>query len=111
MRFHSLLVTAVTAVSYVAALPANPQAQALDCLRANGIPDSLPGAPDFAGLELPFNIRLNYTPSVIIVPKTEHEIALAVKCACDAGVKVQARSGGHSYASFSTGGKYMAGNY
>jgi hypothetical protein len=105
MHLSSLLATAVTAASLVAALPSNPQAQVLDCLKANGIPDSLPGSSDFAALEIPFNLRLNYTPSVIIVPKTEQEIALAVKCACGTGVTVQARSGGHSYASFSTGGK------
>jgi FAD/FMN-containing dehydrogenase len=29
----------------------------------------------------------------------------AVTCAAAAGLKVQAKSGGHSYASFSTGGK------
>jgi hypothetical protein len=108
MHLHSLLVTALTTASLVASLPAtSPEAQTSDCLRSNGIPDSLPGSPDFAGLELPFNIRLNYTPSVIIVPKTEQEIALAVKCACEGKLKVQARSGGHSYGSFSTGGKFM----
>lgn len=102
MHLLSLL---VSAASLAAALPSNPKAQVLDCLTSNGIPDTLPGSPQFAALETPFNIRLNYTPSVIVTPKTEKELALAVKCACGTGVKVQARSGGHSYASFSTGGK------
>lgn len=105
MHLCSLLVTAITTALLSAALPSDPQAQALDCLKTNGVSYGVPGSSSFAELEVPFNIRLNYTPSVITLPKTEQEIALAIKCACDAGVKVQARSGGHSYASFSTGGK------
>lgn len=100
-----LLLLLVSAASLASALPSNPKAQVLDCLQIAGIPDDLPASPHFAALETPFNIRLNYTPSVIVTPKTEQELALAVKCASGTGVKVQARSGGHSYASFSMGGE------
>jgi FAD binding domain/Berberine and berberine like len=38
------------------------------------------------------------------LPNNQQDISNAVICASNAGVKVQAKSGGHSYASFSTGG-------
>jgi FAD/FMN-containing dehydrogenase len=47
---------------------------------------------------------LQYNPAVIVLPTTQQHISDAVVCAGKAGVKVQAKSGGHSYASFSTGG-------
>ena len=78
---------------------------AVACLKTKQVPASLPGDADFAGLEIPFNIRLNYTPAIIVIPSTNEEVAGVVCCAADNGLKVQARSGGHSYASFSTGGR------
>lgn len=102
MHLPSLL---VSAASLASALPSDPKAQVLDCLQINNIPDALPGSPQFAALETPYNIRLNYTPSMFVTPKNEQELAAAVKCASVTGLKVQARSGGHSYASFSMGGK------
>ncbi|TID15918.1 carbohydrate-binding module family 18 [Venturia nashicola] len=100
-----LLSLLVSVASLASARPSSPKAQVLDCLQAAGIPDNPPGSLQFAALETPFNLRLNYTPSVIVTPRTEQELAVAVKCACGTGVKVQARSGGHSYASFSMGGQ------
>jgi len=64
-----------------------------------------PGDEDWVDLVTPYNTRLPYTPAVIVVPRTEQQISDAVLCAARSGVKVQARSGGHSYGSFSTGGR------
>lgn len=50
-------------------------------------------------------MRLEYTPAVIIIPTTIQHVSDAVLCASKNGLKVQAKSGGHSYASFSTGGQ------
>lgn len=51
-----------------------------------------------------YNQRLYYEPLVIVIPETAQHISDAVVCASDHGIKVQAKCGGHSYASFSNGG-------
>lgn len=76
-----------------------------DCLNNKNIPISLISSPNFAQLAQPYNLRLPYTPVVIVLPTTPQHISDAVVCAGKYGVKVQAKSGGHSYASFSSGGK------
>ena len=53
----------------------------------------------------PYNLRLVYTPAVITIPTTPQEVGYSAICAAEAGLKVQAKSGGHSYASFSSGGE------
>jgi FAD binding domain-containing protein/berberine-like enzyme len=57
---------------------------------------------DWTTYEATYNTRLQNTPLVIAVPTTEQQVSDAVVCASQAGVNVQAKSGGHSYASFST---------
>lgn len=76
-----------------------------DCLGNASVPISLLSSPNFSELAQPFNIRLPYTPAVIVLPTTSQHVSDTVKCACRFGVKVQAKSGGHSYASYSSGGK------
>ena len=76
-----------------------------DCLGAKDVPVSLISSSNFAQLAQPFNLRLPYTPDVIILPTTTQHVSDAVVCAGTNNVKVQARSGGHSYASFSSGGQ------
>ena len=76
-----------------------------DCLNNKNVPISLISSPNFAQLAQPYNLRLPYTPAVIVLPTTPQHISDAVVCASEYGVKVQAKSGGHSYASFSSGGK------
>lgn len=76
-----------------------------DCLTQKNIPISLISSSDFAQLSKPFNLRLQYTPAVIVLPTTVRHVQDAVVCANQNGVKVQAKSGGHSYASYSLGGQ------
>lgn len=84
----------------------NPPKSALnDCLTVKNVPIRLISSPDFSALAEPYNLRLAYTPAVIVVPSTTKHISDAVVCASQNGVKVQAKSGGHSYASYSSGGK------
>lgn len=52
-----------------------------------------------------YNLRLSWEPSVVTLPYTPQHVIDSVICASAAGLKVQAKSGGHSYASFSTGGQ------
>ena len=46
----------------------------------------------------PYNLDVPVEPAAVIRPLDSEEVAGAVKCAIDNGVKVQAKSGGHSYA-------------
>ncbi|KAF2182763.1 carbohydrate-binding module family 18 [Zopfia rhizophila CBS 207.26] len=76
-----------------------------DCLNSKNVPVKWTTSPDYESLAKPYNLRLPYKPVVIVVPTTTQHVQDAVVCAGKAGVKVQAKSGGHSYASFSSGGK------
>ena len=76
-----------------------------DCLGAANVPVRFASSNDFNELSQPFNLRLAYIPAVIVLPNTTQHVSDAVKCAGDASVRVQAKSGGHSYASFSSGGQ------
>lgn len=79
--------------------------QIADCLGDSNVPVKWENSPDYAELAEPFNLRLAYKPKVIVLPTTSKHVQDAVKCASEGGFKVQARSGGHSYASYSSGGK------
>lgn len=46
----------------------------------------------------PFNLEVPVEPAAVVRPVDGGEVAAAVRCAVASGVKVQARSGGHSYA-------------
>lgn len=45
-----------------------------------------------------YNLNFPVYPVVLTYPKTTDQVADIVSCAVDNGYKVQARSGGHSYA-------------
>jgi len=45
-----------------------------------------------------YNLDIPVTPAAVTRPKTPEQIAEIIKCAVDSDAKVQARSGGHSYA-------------
>lgn len=60
---------------------------------------------EYGNLVQPYNLRLPYKPAVVVLPTTAQHVQDAVVCAANGGLKVQAKSGGHSYASFSSGGK------
>ena len=46
----------------------------------------------------PYNLDIPVTPAAVIRPDDADDVAGAVKCAAEHGFKVQAKSGGHSYA-------------
>jgi FAD/FMN-containing dehydrogenase len=75
------------------------------CLTDAGVPVDTKGTPDYDRDVAPFNIRLPYTPTAISVPKTIKHIQDSVKCGKKLNIKVSAKSGGHSYASFGFGGE------
>ncbi|KAJ7825397.1 hypothetical protein B0H14DRAFT_2820741 [Mycena olivaceomarginata] len=52
-----------------------------------------------------YNQHIPITPAAVTRPTTSDEISKIVQCAAASGVKVQARSGGHSYANYGIGGE------
>ena len=46
----------------------------------------------------PYNLDIAITPAAVVRPQNADEISGVVKCAAENNVKVQAKSGGHSYA-------------
>jgi FAD binding domain len=76
-----------------------------DCLSARNVPTKLISSVDWSSFVTPYNLALSYVPAAITLPTTNQHVSDSVTCAAAAGVKVQAKSGGHSYASFSSGGR------
>lgn len=103
MKFLPTLTAGLLAAGHAAAAPNNKAVD--DCLTGKKVPASFPGDADYDELAEPFNLRLQYKPAAIVLPQTNKHVQDAVVCASQCGLKVQAKSGGHSYASFSSGGK------
>jgi FAD/FMN-containing dehydrogenase len=76
-----------------------------DCLSSAGVPTDAQGSTAWTQDVAPFNQRVPYTPVAIVVPSTVAHVQAAVSCATKVGVKVNPKSGGHSYASFGLGGE------
>ncbi|KAL2255593.1 hypothetical protein VTK26DRAFT_3045 [Humicola hyalothermophila] len=76
-----------------------------DCLAKASVPLDVPGSGDWNLDSSPFNLRLNYTPVAIAVPRTAKHVQDSVACASQVGIKTNAKCGGHSYASFGLGGE------
>ncbi|KAK4221434.1 hypothetical protein QBC38DRAFT_403351 [Podospora fimiseda] len=85
--------------------PLNKRAAIDDCLKTANVPVNAPNSNDWRADSNPFNQRLKYTPVAMAVPTNVQQIAAAVSCAAKVGVKVNPKSGGHSYASFGLGGE------
>ncbi|KAE8440923.1 hypothetical protein EG329_006320 [Mollisiaceae sp. DMI_Dod_QoI] len=83
----------------------NQSSSVFDCLTAHGVTYLTSSSPNWTAYEAPYNLRLPYTPAVITVPENDAEVAASVTCAAAASLKVQAKGGGHSYASYSSGGQ------
>lgn len=75
------------------------------CLSTANLQPVTPSSFDYGADSLAYNRRLSYKPASIVFPSTVQEVANAIKCASQAGVKVAARSGGHSYAANGLGGQ------
>ncbi|EPS41612.1 hypothetical protein H072_4489 [Dactylellina haptotyla CBS 200.50] len=84
----------------------DPRAQSTftDCLGAGKVPIIMQSWSSFNTLASPYNLRLKYKPSVIVIPTTTQHISSTVKCAKQFRVKVSARGGGHSYSAQGLGG-------
>ncbi|KAK3381019.1 hypothetical protein B0H63DRAFT_560804 [Podospora didyma] len=76
-----------------------------DCLKAKNVTFRVQSDPEYAALALTYNERLQYKPAVIGTPFSVQEVIDSVKCAAKCKIPIQPKSGGHSYASYSTGGR------
>jgi hypothetical protein len=76
-----------------------------DCLTTNNVPYATQNSDNWSALSTPYNLRLVYVPAIITLPETPDHVSASVTCAASAGLKVQAKGGGHSYASYSSGGQ------
>ena len=75
------------------------------CIASKNVPVNYAASATYNQLAKPYNLRLPYSPAAIVIPTNQQQVSDAVICAAKNNLKVQARSGGHSYASYSTGGK------
>src|SRR5258706_2740735 len=67
---------------------------------------SLPKDPFYKHIAVkPYNLAFNIHPAAVTRPRSAAEVAAVVKGAADQGLKVQARSGGHSFANYCLGGE------
>lgn len=60
--------------------------------------------PDWDFYSSTYNARVPAMPEIVVLPATIEQVSQTVSCAASYNLKVQARSGGHSYASHSNGG-------
>ncbi|KAI7778162.1 hypothetical protein LA080_002509 [Diaporthe eres] len=82
-----------------------PRASVVDCLTSKKLSVIKPSDTNYASYSSPYNLRLQYKPAAIVVASTNQHVSDAVLCASQYKLKVQPRSGGHSYGSYGTGGK------
>lgn len=99
----SSLVLLATTIQAVAISSSN--SSVFDCLGAHHVTYLTPSSANWTAYQAPFNLRLPWTPAVIAVPGNDAEVGAAVQCAAAMNLKVQAKGGGHSYASYSSGGQ------
>lgn len=86
-------------------VPSRREASVLVCLDSKRVPLLTASDAQYADYSSPYNVRLQYRPLVIILAATTMHVSDSVLCAAKYNLKVQAKSGGHSYASHSTGGR------
>ena len=62
---------------------------------------AFPGSPFYQIQNVkPYNMAIPIKPAAVTYPKTAAQVAAIIKCAVENNLKVQARSGGHSYANY-----------
>lgn len=75
----------------------------VDCLHSKRVPLLTASDAQYANYSSPYNLRLQYKPLVIILAASNTHVSDSVSCAAKSHLPVQAKLGGHSYASYSTG--------
>lgn len=76
-----------------------------ECIKAAVDEYAFPDHPLYQLLKVQrWNLDIEVTPAVVTYPETPEQIAAVVRCARDLNLKVQPKSGGHSFANFGLGG-------
>lgn len=92
-------------LSSSSATPLDKRAAVDDCLSSLKVPVFEPTSANYTQALRPFNTRVTFKPAAYAVPVTVKDVQNAVSCGSTNGVKVTAKSGGHSYASHGLGGE------
>ncbi|KAF4883035.1 FAD-linked oxidoreductase sorD [Colletotrichum fructicola] len=102
--FPVLILTALAGAGTGAASSNPPSLR--ECLDGSGIQDyAFPSHPLYSLLKVKrWNLDIDVTPAVVTVPETAEQIAAIVACAQERGLKVQPKSGGHSFGNYGLGG-------
>ena len=62
---------------------------------------ALPTAADYASTFVkPYNLDIASVPAAVTFPHSAKQVAAIVQCAVNSGLKVQPKSGGHSYGNY-----------
>ncbi|GJJ10290.1 hypothetical protein Clacol_004516 [Clathrus columnatus] len=83
------------------------QVKSLKVLSESGIKGNIKkiGTIKYDLATIPWNLRCTPKPLAVVYPRNAEEVSTIVKIATKHGIPVQPRSGGHSYGSYSLGGK------
>ncbi|KAJ4053397.1 hypothetical protein NW761_004828 [Fusarium oxysporum] len=102
--FPVLIFTALVGAGTGAASSTPPSLR--ECLDGAGIQDyAFPSHPLYSLLKVKrWNLDIDVTPVVVMVPETAEQIAAIVASAQERGLKVQPKSGGHSFGNYGLGG-------
>jgi hypothetical protein len=101
-----VLISAFLFINSVHASPLKSrQSDVTACLDSHNVTYSIEGSSDWTALTTPYNRRLVYVPAIVTIPTTPEDVSWSVQCAAASSLKVQAKGGGHSYASYSSGGQ------
>ncbi|KAG6916113.1 hypothetical protein DXG01_008388 [Tephrocybe rancida] len=74
-------------------------------IASSGISTSFPGDASYSSASAAFNQRFTLAPAAVVYPKTAQDVSKIVKIGVSQGLKVVARSGGHSYIANGLGGR------
>jgi FAD/FMN-containing dehydrogenase len=100
-RFFSLALLVMTA--FAASLAADHN-NLIECLDFYSLPTLIRTSSNYTSAILPYNLRVPWKPTALVIPSTADQVAQAIQCANMYDIKVAARSGGHSYSANGLGG-------
>lgn len=75
-----------------------------DCLTGANLLATFSDATNWETATSRWSLRFNPEPAAVVTPRTRDDVAVALACAVDAGVKVSPLNGGHSYGAYGLGG-------
>ncbi|KAL0060092.1 hypothetical protein AAF712_013137 [Marasmius tenuissimus] len=74
-------------------------------LSGAGVDALFPGSDGYSAASAAYNRRFTFSPSAVAYPKSAEEVSKIVQVGAGNGMRVVARSGGHSYVANGLGGK------